>query len=370
MGQEIPQGDECCCSKGHGHTMCAVWQQSGRSDSREPYWDLVLQCMRHTISAGSHRQNLLSFLKDQIARARRAKNIWFFLSEFWGETAQGSSTHTNDDSQQKNVWYFAFHLRMWSHSLASSFFTKQIAFAHWLSIHFSFNTLILSFSQLALSSYKFELAEISEVKKWRQFKQSLIYSWDKSIAGCHLLFAYEKEISYLQAVSPLAKAETNGSWFYWLSKHHGLPFTITSHTLSMPQTTLSLKENVCLRTCQTAGTSIPSQAWRPEEAAWEPMVEDERRETTDWIRKVGTQMLTEFLWLSLVWKRIIWGAAARLRAPVCFLMIHCSGTGRWKCHHPATANGSPGSKCSSLLATGPAQGQVRAHRPNPWGSLT
>lgn len=47
---------------------------------------------------------------------------------------------------------------------------------------------------------------------------------------------------------------------------------------------------------------------------------------------------------------------------MCFLMSHCSGTGRWKCHYPATANGSPGSKCSSLLATGPARGQVRAHR--------
>lgn len=201
--------------------MCTVWQQSGRSDSREPYWDFVLQCMKHTISAGSHRQNLLSFLKDQIARARRAKTIWFFLSEFWGETAQGSSTHTNDDSWQKSVLYFAFHLWMRSHSLASSFFTKQIAFAHWLLIHFSLNPLIFSFSQLALGSYKFELAEVSEVKKWRQFK--LIYSWDKSIAGCHLLFAYKKEISYLQDVSPFAKAETNGSWFYWFQNTMACP---------------------------------------------------------------------------------------------------------------------------------------------------
>lgn len=94
------------------------------------------------------------------------------------------------------------------------------------------------------------------------------------------------------------------------------------------------------------------------------MVEDERKYRLDKEGGDTNAQLNccEFLWCE---KGSFEEQPLAVGAPMHFLMIHCSGPGRLKCNHPASANGSPGSKCSPLLATG----RVRAQRPNPRGSL-
>lgn len=52
---------------------CVQSDSSGRSGSRESYWELVLWCVRHTISAGSHRQELCPFLKIKQPEQQKPK---------------------------------------------------------------------------------------------------------------------------------------------------------------------------------------------------------------------------------------------------------------------------------------------------------
>lgn len=187
----------------------------------------------------------------------------------------------------------AFHLWMWSHSLATSVFTKLIAFAYLILIPFSLKMLIVSSSQLALGWYEAELTaslEVSEVRKRRQFSSLNLYHRDKRIAGCHLLFVWKKEKNFVisRCFTPY---QGRDKWILILLalKTPRLCPSLSHPTYSVCDTDKYQPEGkcLCLRVCQTAVTSVPSQAQCPEEVVWESMVEDERRETTDWIRSVG-----------------------------------------------------------------------------------
>lgn len=235
------------------YTRCTVWQQSGRPGSRDSYWDLVLQCMRHTVMPGSHRQKLCPSLEDEIARAHWAKTSWFFRSVCSGETAQGSisSTHTK-------LWWqlakkaLAFHLWMWSHSLATSVFTKVTAFAFLISIQFSLNRLILSFHNWRSAELTASLG-VSEARQWSQYSSLDLYpgqmdSWlspplqmRKKLCNGRMFHTRDKQILVLLAFKT--------PWLY--------P-SISHPTYSVLQTSISLKENVSVwRVCQTAVNFSP-----------------------------------------------------------------------------------------------------------------
>lgn len=71
-------------------------------------------------------------------------------------------------------------------------------------------------------------------KEMKANQAELIYIWNKLIAGWHLLFAYQKERNFI-TTGCFTPCQGRVKWIsILLAFHHGLAFTVTSHTLSVP----------------------------------------------------------------------------------------------------------------------------------------